>query len=80
MYPVVQRAQTQGRSEERRFGHQGYGTVWADENTWIRNGPKCLNAMNITEAIDDSLRRLQTDYIGLIGFYVVFSDFAFTLL
>ncbi|KAL6270162.1 hypothetical protein ACE6H2_027073 [Prunus campanulata] len=28
MYPVVQRAQTQGqgRSEEHRFGHQG--TVW----------------------------------------------------
>ncbi|BFG26422.1 hypothetical protein CerSpe_126960 [Prunus speciosa] len=31
MYPVVQLAQTQGqgRSEERRFGHQG--TVWEDD-------------------------------------------------
>ncbi|XP_021819002.1 aldo-keto reductase-like isoform X2 [Prunus avium] len=38
--------------------------------TWIRDDPKCLHAKNITEAIDGSLRRLQTDYIGLIGFYV----------
>ncbi|CAL8073753.1 unnamed protein product [Prunus armeniaca] len=33
--------------------------------TWIRDGPKCLNAKNITEAIDGSLRRLQTHYIDL---------------
>ncbi|KAL6214787.1 hypothetical protein ACLB2K_014219 [Fragaria x ananassa] len=33
--------------------------------TWIRDGPKCLDAGNITAAIDGSLRRLQTDYIDL---------------
>ncbi|KAL6285065.1 hypothetical protein ACE6H2_009455 [Prunus campanulata] len=38
--------------------------------TWIRDDRKCLHAKNIIEAIDGSLRRLQTDYIGLIGFYV----------
>ncbi|ONI18641.1 hypothetical protein PRUPE_3G229100 [Prunus persica] len=61
MYPVVQRAQTQGqgRSEERRFGHQGC------KMTWIRDVPKSLNAKNITEAIDgsSSVFGLQTDYI-----------------
>ncbi|CAL2273410.1 unnamed protein product [Prunus armeniaca] len=59
MYPVVQRAQTQGRSQERRFGHLGC------KMTWILDGPKCSNAKNITEAIDGSLSvfGLQTDYI-----------------
>lgn len=33
---------------------------------WIRGGPRCLDAQNITEAIDGSLHRLQTDYIDLI--------------
>jgi aryl-alcohol dehydrogenase-like predicted oxidoreductase len=33
--------------------------------TWIRGGPTALNAANITAALDDSLRRLQTDYIDL---------------
>ncbi|KAL6289951.1 hypothetical protein ACE6H2_007461 [Prunus campanulata] len=55
MYPVVQQAQTegQGRSEKRRFGHQGCKV--ALRMTWIRDGPKCLNAKNITEAIDGRL-------------------------
>lgn len=33
--------------------------------TWIRGGPHKLDAANIQEALDDSLRRLQTDYIDL---------------
>lgn len=33
--------------------------------TWIRGGPTALDAANITAALDDSLRRLQTDYIDL---------------
>ncbi|XP_050110697.1 uncharacterized protein LOC126589455 isoform X1 [Malus sylvestris] len=78
MYPVVQQAETQGRSEE-------YLGRWIRESkiprdsvvlatkvtgpsgqmTWIRDGPKCLDARNIADAIDGSLRRLQTDYIDL---------------
>ncbi|KAF7121433.1 hypothetical protein RHSIM_Rhsim13G0018700 [Rhododendron simsii] len=65
MYPVPQRAETQGRSEE-------YVGRWMRERkvprdrvmlatkvtgpsgqmTWIRGGPKCLDARSITEAID----------------------------
>jgi aryl-alcohol dehydrogenase-like predicted oxidoreductase len=33
--------------------------------TWIRGGPTALNAANITAALEDSLRRLGTDYIDL---------------
>ncbi|EPS69064.1 hypothetical protein M569_05703, partial [Genlisea aurea] len=78
MYPVPQRAETQGRSEE----YLGY---WARSRKlprdslviaskvsgpsgqmhWIRDGPKCLDAVNIREAIDNSLLRLRTDYIDL---------------
>ncbi len=32
--------------------------------TWLRNGP-ALDAKNINQAIDDSLKRLQTDYVDL---------------
>ncbi|CAN1235872.1 Protein tas [Linum perenne] len=65
MYPVPQRAETQGRSEE-------YLGLWIKERkiprdrvvvstkvagpsgqmTWIRGGPSCLDAKNITDAID----------------------------
>ncbi|XVF80538.1 hypothetical protein PTKIN_Ptkin15bG0081500 [Pterospermum kingtungense] len=78
MYPVPQRAETQGKSEE-------YLGLWvrkrkifrervviatkvggpSGQMSWIRDGPKCLDAKNITEAIDSSLKRLQTDYIDL---------------
>ena len=33
---------------------------------WIRGGPSSLDARNISEAIDGSLKRLQTNYIDLI--------------
>ncbi|CAI0395436.1 unnamed protein product [Linum tenue] len=78
MYPVPQRADSQGRSEE-------YLGLWIKERkvprdrvvvatkvagpsgqmTWIRDGPKCLDAKNITEAIDSSLCRMKLDYIDL---------------
>uniref|UniRef100_A0A2P2MGQ0 NADP-dependent oxidoreductase domain-containing protein n=1 Tax=Rhizophora mucronata TaxID=61149 RepID=A0A2P2MGQ0_RHIMU len=68
MYPVPQRAETQGRSEE-YFGR------WVRERkvprdrvvlatkvagpsgqmTWIRGGPERLDSRNITEAIDSRL-------------------------
>ena len=32
---------------------------------WIRGGPGCLDRANIREAIEGSLRRLQTDYVDL---------------
>ncbi|WIA39322.1 hypothetical protein OEZ86_005436 [Tetradesmus obliquus] len=76
MYPVPQRAETQGKSEE-------YLGRWMKQHsrdkviiatkvagpscqmTWIRGGPVALDPPNIRQAIDDSLRRLQTDYIDL---------------
>ncbi|PWA89789.1 aldo-keto reductase [Artemisia annua] len=78
MYPVPQRAETHGRSEE-YFGR------WVKERkiprdrvvfatkvsgpsgqmTWIRGGPTSLDGSNIQEAIDNSLLRAQTDYIDL---------------
>ena len=33
---------------------------------WIRGGPTSLNAQNITEALNGSLMRLQTDYIDIL--------------
>lgn len=78
MYPVPQCAETQGRSEEyvgrwmkeRKIprDHVVLATKVSGPSgqmTWIRGGPKCLDARNITEAIDNSLFRLQTDYIDL---------------
>ncbi|KAL3570798.1 hypothetical protein D5086_028047 [Populus alba] len=78
MYPVPQRPETQGRSEE-------YLGRWikrrkiprdrivlstkvagpSGQMTWIRGGPKCLDSRNITDAIDSSLKRMQVDYIDL---------------
>nr|XP_028945063.1 uncharacterized protein LOC103449097 isoform X2 [Malus domestica] len=78
MYPVVQRAETQGRSEEYLGRWIRVSKIPRDsvilatkvtgpsgQMTWIRDGPKCLDARNIADAIDGSLRRLQTDYIDL---------------
>ena len=33
--------------------------------TWIRGGPTSMGAKDILEALDNSLLRLQTDYIDL---------------
>lgn len=33
--------------------------------TWLRGGPARLDACNIADAIDGSLRRLRTDYVDL---------------
>ncbi|XP_047327131.1 protein tas-like [Impatiens glandulifera] len=78
MYPVPQRQDTQGRSEEYlgrwirerklprdRIVLATKVTGPSGQMTWIRDGPKCLDACNIAEAIDNSLLRLQTDYIDL---------------
>nr|XP_027097608.1 uncharacterized protein LOC113717140 isoform X1 [Coffea arabica] len=78
MYPVPQRPRTQGRSEE-YFGRwirdrkiPRDRVVFATkvsgpsgQMTWIRNGPESLDARNITEALENSLLRVQTDYIDL---------------
>nr|XP_043610478.1 protein tas-like [Erigeron canadensis] len=78
MYPVPQRAETQGQSEE-YFGrwlrerniprdHVVFATKVSGPSgqmTWIRGGPTRLDSRNITEAIDNSLLRSQTDYIDL---------------
>ncbi|XP_021730871.1 uncharacterized protein LOC110697799 [Chenopodium quinoa] len=78
MYSVPQRAETQGRSEEYLGRWIKDRNIPRDrivlatkvagpsgQMTWIRGGPECLDAKNITEAIDNSLLRLQTDYIDL---------------
>ncbi|KAJ4805222.1 NAD(P)-linked oxidoreductase superfamily protein [Rhynchospora pubera] len=78
MYPVPQRRDTHGRSEE-------YLGRWIKDQkiprnrvilatkvagpsgqmTWIRGGPNSLDSKNISAAIDSSLLRLSTDYIDL---------------
>ncbi|XP_078441022.1 uncharacterized protein LOC144711001 [Wolffia australiana] len=78
MYPVPQCRETQGRSEEYIGRWLKESKVPRDsvvlatkitgpsgQMTWIRGGPVCLDAKNILEAIDSSLRRMQTDYIDL---------------
>ncbi|XP_043718583.1 protein tas-like isoform X4 [Telopea speciosissima] len=78
MYSVPQRAETQGRSEEyvglwikeRKIPRDRVVlatkvTGPSGQMTWIRGGPKCLDASNIMEAIGNSLLRMQTDYIDL---------------
>ncbi|XP_048138958.1 protein tas-like isoform X7 [Rhodamnia argentea] len=66
MYPVPQRADTQGRSEEHLGRWVRDRKIPRDrvvlatkvsgpsgQMTWIRDGPKCLDAWNISEAIDN---------------------------
>ena len=76
MYPVPPKAQTQGRTEtflgswlkkQRRdkliiatkITAQGRGFGW------VRGGPGPLDKKSIQEALEGSLRRLQTDYVDL---------------
>ncbi|KQJ87506.1 uncharacterized protein LOC100840354 [Brachypodium distachyon] len=78
MYPVPQRRETHGRSEEllgrwmraRKVPRDGVVLATkvagpSAEMTWIRGGPEAIDSRNITEAIDSSLRRLGVDYIDL---------------
>ncbi len=75
MYPVAPRAETQGRTESYVGSwlkrQQRDRLVVASKITgpsrgfaWIRNGPR-INRENLQQAIDGSLRRLQTDYLDL---------------
>ena len=76
MYPVPPQAQTQGRTETylgtwlkkqvrnklivaTKITAQGRGFGW------VRGGPGPINRISIQDALDGSLRRLQTDYVDL---------------
>jgi len=77
MYPVPPSAGTQGSTERfigtwlRKSGKRDQvvlATKAAGPNpnqTWIRGGRQNLDAANLRAALDDSLRRLQTDYVDL---------------
>eukprot|EP00850_Spirogloea_muscicola_P000923 SM000003S11168 [mRNA] locus=s3:1322521:1325105:- [translate_table: standard] len=78
MYPVPQRASTQGRSEEyvgrwmRAAGVSRDRIIIATKVTgpsgqmpWIRGGPPALSGAGIRAALDGSLARLRTDYVDL---------------
>lgn len=77
MYPVMPRAETQGKTEQ-------YIGSWLKKSgkrkdiilatkvagpargmSWIRRGENDLSAINIRAAVEASLQRLQTDYIDL---------------
>lgn len=77
LYPVPARAETQGRTE-RYIGTWLASRQCRDRVVlaskvagpaarlqWIRQGRQRLDRQNITQALDDSLRRLQTDYLDL---------------
>ncbi|MFM7484367.1 MAG: aldo/keto reductase, partial [Burkholderiaceae bacterium] len=77
MYPVMPRAETQGTTERhigswlKKSGHRNkviLAKKIAGPSTmasWIRNGQNNFDRKNIRAAVDDSLRRLQTDHIDL---------------
>ena len=77
MYPVMPRAETQGRTEQyigswlKKSGQRSnivLATKVAGPSRgmgWIRAGNNDLNAKNIRAAVESSLQRLQTDYIDL---------------
>ena len=76
MYPVPPRAETQGRTEEyigTWFAKTGLRDRWVlatkatgprEEFSYLRGGPK-FNREHLIEAVEGSLRRLQTDTIDL---------------
>eukprot|EP00240_Pyramimonas_obovata_P006073 CAMPEP_0118959350 /NCGR_PEP_ID=MMETSP1169-20130426/63087_1 /TAXON_ID=36882 /ORGANISM="Pyramimonas obovata, Strain CCMP722" /LENGTH=322 /DNA_ID=CAMNT_0006907483 /DNA_START=424 /DNA_END=1388 /DNA_ORIENTATION=+ len=79
MYPVPQNEKSHGRSEAclgRWMKNSGHPrdrihvatkvTGPSGQMTWIRNGPPVLDAAAITAAAEDSLLRLDTDYIDLL--------------
>ncbi|TFW13225.1 aldo/keto reductase [Massilia arenosa] len=77
MYPVMPSARTQGSTERfigtwlKKSGKRAdvvLATKVAGPNAsmyWVRNGQNNLDERNIRAAVEDSLRRLQTDYIDL---------------
>jgi len=77
MYPVMPSARTQGSTERfigswlKKSGKRDQvvlATKVAGPNPnmhWIRGGRQNLDAANIRTALEDSLRRLQTDYVDL---------------
>lgn len=77
MYPVMPRAETQGRTESyigtwlKKSGKRDkvvLATKAAGPSRgfgWIRNGRTDFDAENLQAAVDSSLQRLQTDYIDL---------------
>lgn len=77
MYPVMPRAETTGRTEAyigswlKKSGKRSQvvlATKAAGPSrgmTWIRNGQSDFDAANLRMAVDNSLKRLQTDYIDL---------------
>jgi aryl-alcohol dehydrogenase (NADP+) len=76
MYPVPPRAETYGFTEQfigEWLKHQqrdrlivATKIVGAGRNfSWVRNGNNAVNRDNIKQAVDNSLKRLQTDYIDL---------------
>lgn len=76
MYPVPTRAETQGLTEayigEWLKTQQRDKLIIATKIAgpgrgfkWLRDGAKAIDQDNVKQAIDDSLKRLQTDYIDL---------------
>lgn len=76
MYPVPPRAETYGATEtyigewlrKQKRDRLIIATKIAGPGRgmkWIRDGAKAINRENLKQAVDDSLRRLQTDYIDL---------------
>ncbi|MCW5621646.1 MAG: NADP(H)-dependent aldo-keto reductase [Burkholderiales bacterium] len=76
MYPVPPRGETQGRSET-VLGNwlkrqQRSKVIVATKITapgrgfgWVRGGPTAIDRNSVREALDGSLKRLQTDYVDL---------------
>jgi len=76
MYPVPARAETQGVTESfigewlkgRPRDRVIIATKIAGQGrpiTWLREGSLAVNRANVRRAVEDSLRRLQTDYVDL---------------
>ncbi|MBW4679129.1 MAG: NADP(H)-dependent aldo-keto reductase [Microcoleus vaginatus WJT46-NPBG5] len=76
MYPVPARQETQGRTEEyigqwltkQQREQLIIATKIAGPTrsmSWIRGKNRAINRQNVEQAVNDSLKRLQTDYIDL---------------